>query len=156
MAMTINSPGKIFYTPDVVDVMGRTVWGEARGETDLGKAAVAWVIRNRVMADLHHDGKPDWWGEGVAAVCKKPWQFSCWNPDDPNASKCAKVDVDTDAVFARCLTIAARVLEGEEPDPTGGATHYCRFDSWPRWRRDAEPEQYRERIGAHVFYRLEG
>ena len=62
------------------DILARTLWGEARGESLAGQIAVAWTIRNRVK-----DGKDkSWWGEGYASVCQKPYQFSCWNRNDPN------------------------------------------------------------------------
>ncbi|CAF0809757.1 unnamed protein product, partial [Didymodactylos carnosus] len=35
-------------TADEIDVLTRTVWGEARGESEEGQAAVAHVILNRV------------------------------------------------------------------------------------------------------------
>jgi len=66
------------------DILARTLWGEMRGEGVAGQIAVAWSIRNRVEMDLHNDGKPDWWGEGYAGVCRKPYQFSCWNKSDLN------------------------------------------------------------------------
>jgi spore germination cell wall hydrolase CwlJ-like protein len=48
------------------DILARTLWGEARGETLAGQIAVAWTIRNRV-----NDGKDkSWWGEGYAGVCQ--------------------------------------------------------------------------------------
>ena len=34
------------------DILARTLWGEARGETLAGQIAVVWTIRNRV-----NDGK---------------------------------------------------------------------------------------------------
>ncbi|AZD06253.1 Cell wall hydrolase [Pseudomonas chlororaphis] len=62
------------------DLLARTLWGEARGEGLAGQIAVAWTIRNRV-----NDGKAkSWWGEGYAGVCQAPYQFSCWNKNDPN------------------------------------------------------------------------
>lgn len=62
------------------DILARTLWGEARGEGLAGQIAVAWTIRNRV-----NDGKAkSWWGEGYAGVCQAPYQFSCWNKNDPN------------------------------------------------------------------------
>ncbi len=67
-----------------IDVLARTIWGEARGEGIAGQIAVGWCIRNRVEMDLHNDGRPDWWGEGYEGVCRAPWQFSCWNKNDPN------------------------------------------------------------------------
>lgn len=33
-----------------IDILARTIYGEARGETDLGKMAVASVILNRYKA----------------------------------------------------------------------------------------------------------
>ncbi|CAF3868537.1 unnamed protein product [Rotaria magnacalcarata] len=35
-----------------IDVVTRTVYGEARGESKDGQAAVAWVIRNRAAAGV--------------------------------------------------------------------------------------------------------
>ena len=32
-----------------METFARTIWGEARGESEEGQAAVAWVMRNRVM-----------------------------------------------------------------------------------------------------------
>ena len=41
------------------DILARSLWGEARGESLAGQIAVAWTIRNRV-----NDGKTkSWWGE---------------------------------------------------------------------------------------------
>ena len=63
-----------------LDILARTLWGEARGESLAGQIAVAWTIRNRV-----NDGNAkSWWGEGYVGVCQKPYQFSCWNKNDPN------------------------------------------------------------------------
>lgn len=35
-----------------IDVLARTIWGEARGEGLAGQIAVGWCIRNRVEADV--------------------------------------------------------------------------------------------------------
>lgn len=62
------------------DILARTLWGEARGESLAGHIAVAWTIRNRV-----NDGRAkSWWGEGYTGVCQKPYQFSCWNKNVTN------------------------------------------------------------------------
>ncbi|CAF1547856.1 unnamed protein product, partial [Rotaria sordida] len=42
---------------DEVDVLTRTVYGEARGESEDGQAAVAWVIMNRVAAGHLYMGR---------------------------------------------------------------------------------------------------
>ena len=55
--------------------LARTVYGEARGESDQGRAAVAHVVLNRFRSDK-------WFSAGtIEAVCRKPSQFSCWNND---------------------------------------------------------------------------
>lgn len=46
-----------------------TLYGEARGEPLLGQLAAGCSMRNRVRADLNHDGKPNnWWGNTFAEV----------------------------------------------------------------------------------------
>ena len=135
-----------------LDTLARTLWAEARGEGVAGMEAVAAVIINRVNADLGKDGKPDWWGEGVTAVCRRPWQFSCWNMDDPNRDKLVSV-TSKDQWFAHAIEIARRAIAGGLPDPTGGADHYCTAAVAPHtsWAMGKTPTA---RIGRHLFYRL--
>lgn len=133
-----------------IDTLARTIWGEARGEGVQGMEAVAAVVMNRVNADLGNDGKPDWWGEGVEAVCKKPFQFSCWNFDDPNRDKIIAISAD-DPWFRHAREIAQQAIAGELPDITGGASHYCRSDLLPSWVKDKKPTVI---IGRHSFYKL--
>ena len=143
------------YSPADLDTMARTVWAEARGEGQKGMEAVAWVIRNRLETpgwwSRHPDAIPD---DTIAAVCREPWQFSCWNPRDPNLPKLLAV-TDMDRHFAAALAIIRGVLAGEPTDPTNGADHYL-VTSWiPRtpWAK-ANPGRVRARIGAHTFYHL--
>lgn len=135
-----------------IDTLARTIWGEARGEGVAGMEAVAAVIMNRVNADLGNDGKPDWWGEGVEGVCRKPWQFSCWLLDDPNLDKLLSV-TSKDPWFAHAIEIAKRAIKGELEDPTNGASHYCTAAVADKtaWAKGKTPVA---RIGAHLFFRL--
>ena len=41
------------------DILARSLYGAARGESLAGQISVAWSIRNRVELDLHYDGKPE-------------------------------------------------------------------------------------------------
>lgn len=137
-----------------IEVLARTAFGEARGEGDAGLIGVMWCIRNRVDADLGNDGKPDWWGEGYEGVCLKPKQFSCWNLSDPNRAKLLAVD-DSNDLFRHIKDLAGRVIRGEVPDPTNGATHYLTrglFLSAPsdHWCHSKPPCA---QIGQHVFFR---
>ena len=102
------------------DILARTLWGEARGESLAGQIAVAWTIRNRV-----NDGKEkSWWGEGYAGVCQKPYQFSCWNRNDPNFAYLSGAKPIPFREFAQAQIAADQVMACKVPDPTGGATHY--------------------------------
>lgn len=129
-----------------VDVLARTLWGEARGEPVRGREAVAAVVMNRV-ARAARTGRY-WWGASVIEVCRRPWQFSCWNANDPNAAKCAAITVE-DRNFRICLRIARRAIAGVIDDPTSGATHYHRRGLLPPWARGRAPSA---EIGEHLFY----
>lgn len=134
-----------------IEWTARIVWGEARGEGLDGMHAVTNVIQNRVDTDLFNDDKPDWWGEGHVDVVTKPWQFSAYNPGDPNRTKLENVG-DDDTRFATAIELAARSVRGDLPDITGGATHYHTLDLFPRpaWVAVATPTV---RIGNHQFYK---
>lgn len=144
------------YNPlDDLDVMALTVWAEARGESVKGQTAVAWVIKNRYL-------NPRWWSRNkdaipddtIAAVCKDPWQFSCWNPNDPNRAR-----LENPATLMRPDVLAIRglcecVLKDEIPDPTKRSDHYCttkiaRHTNWAKGRKPVAM------IGQHLFYRIE-
>jgi cell wall hydrolase len=128
-----------------LDVLARTVWGEARGEGRPGMEAVACVIRNRA---LH----PRWWGDDIPSVCRHPWQFSCWNANDPNLPKLRTVDA-SDPTFAQALTVARAAATGQLLDPTGGAdSYYAEGIPAPAWAARAT---FTKQIGRHLFFRME-
>ncbi len=130
-----------------VDVLARTIYGEARGELVRGKEAVAAVVINRVRRARARGGQ-FWWGNDIESVCLKPYQFSCWNPGDPNRSKIEAVGRDN-RVFQSCLRVARRAVSGTLKDPTGGATHYHVNSIFPPWARG---KAACAEIGAHHFY----
>lgn len=125
-----------------IDLMARTVWGEARGEGLRGMQAVANVIMNRKNAGM-------WYGRTVEDVVLKPYQFSCWNENDPNYSKIQKV-TESDPAFENAKGLAKLAYEGDLLDITGGATHYHRAGTTPNW---ASSMQETTIIGNHIFYR---
>ena len=133
---------------EALDVMSRTVYGEARGEGWLGKIAVCHVILNRVKLD-------GWMGHSIEDVCLKASQFSCWNDDDPNRAKCEAASLDDHAQLRECLAACAAACFDLVSDPTSGCTHYMtvmrREEGWPHhWGEPREPDI---RIGTHFFYR---
>ncbi len=129
-----------------VDLLARTIYGEARGEDVRGKEGVAAVVMNRVREARKRSRH--WWGNTVEEVCLQPYQFSCWNAGDPNREPVLSVDPQ-DPVFQVCLRIARRAVAGVLKDPTGGATHYHAENVEPVWSVGREPSAI---IGRHRFY----
>ena len=121
-------------------VMIRTVIGEARGEGAAGKAAVAWVIRNRFRSGR--------FALTLAGVCLARKQFSCWNSDDPNRQVCADFDENSE-VYKQVEVIVDGVLSDSATDPTANSTHYCTRNLNPPW---AEGHQPVVEIGNHKFF----
>ncbi|MDY1047193.1 cell wall hydrolase [Pseudomonas coleopterorum] len=136
------------HIQQVHDVVARTLWGEARGEGIRGQIAVAWVIRNRVQ-----DAQPrSWWGEGYIGVCRKPWQFSCWNLRDPNYPFVSGARPIPPAQLAQALAVAEQVVAGQVADPTSGATHYhaTHLSPPPAWTKGATRTVV---LGGHAFFK---
>ncbi len=69
-----------------INILAKTLYGEARGEGLSGLEAVANTIINRVNTAKAKGGR-FWWGNDIISVCQKPYQFSCWNKKDPNRKK---------------------------------------------------------------------
>jgi len=129
-----------------VDVLARLLWGECRGELLRGQVAVACVVLNRVA-----DGR---FGRGIKGVCLRPWQFSCFNANDPNLP--LLIQPPKFAPFEQCEIVAQLGLDHLLVDPTGGATHYFNPSvvkgGWPAsWDKDRMVNC--GRIGRHVFLR---
>jgi spore germination cell wall hydrolase CwlJ-like protein len=131
-----------------LDTLARTAWGEARGERLSGLQAVINVIMNRQAVSLQQGGF--WWGTGVTEICRKPYQFSCWNHSDPNLQKLLLVTPETSLPFRIALDLAEKALAGELEDITIQSTHYHTASIKPKW---AEGQEIRCKIGSHVFYR---
>lgn len=137
-----------FYRDMEIDVLARTIWGEARGEGSIGMQAVACVVLNRVAVSRRFGGY--WWGNSIIQVCQKPFQFSCWNKDDANYKKVVSITED-DVHFATAKRIARRAILGFVSDPTYGATHYHTRLINPKWAKGQRPSTI---LGQHVFYNL--
>ena len=105
------------------------------------KRAVAWTIRNRAQ-------NPSWWGSGYADVILKPYQFSSFNSNDPNATKLPR---PSDPSWLNSMQAAKEAWWNQGPDPTGNATHY--FDDSipkPSWTASMTPTL---KVGKLNFYR---
>lgn len=135
-----------------IDTLARTLYGEARGEDRQGKIAVACVVINRVkkrkMAGYRIIGGVK--TPTIDATCLKPWQFSCWNKNDPNREKCLNVTT-SNTKFAECLEIATLAVNDKLTDITKGATHYYnpKACAQPRWAYGKKPCAV---VGHHLFF----
>jgi len=134
-----------------IDVLARTIYGEARGEYGRPDGGIASLIcvGNVVMNRL---AKMSWFGRSVREVCQKPWQFSCWNYGDVNRHIIEQVDAG-DGVFKVCKDVAYQVAHALWPDLTGGCDHYysALLKSPPKWAVGKPPKF---RIGRHLFFNL--
>ncbi len=144
-------------------VMALLLCGEARGEQDAGgrlesvaMAAVYWTVKNR-------RGRSRWVNLSLREIALQPWQFSCFNRNDPNREKLLDLWRTDPVSWERADTVCDLVETGY-PDPTGGATHYCTANLWgkaaqagqrPQWYHVSEISSGRTRktveIGSHVF-----
>lgn len=144
----VHPAARELYTDLEIDVMARTLWGEARNEGTAGMQAVACVILNRIKTARALGGY--WWGHNIIEVCHKPYQFSCWNKTDPNYRKLLAV-TDDNIHFATAKRISRRAVLGFIDDPTYGADHYHTKAVAPYWSQGKTPTNV---IGQHVFFKL--
>lgn len=127
-----------------IDTLLRTIYGEARGEGRPGMIAVANVVMNRLNSDV------TWWGTDVYSICRKPWQFSCWNQNDPNRQLIQ--NLSSGVLYDMCKEIATMAVDNELPDTTNGATSYYAesMPEPPKWAIGMTPCA---KIGHQLFFR---
>ena len=117
--------------------LAENIYFEARGESNLGQMAVAWVTLNRVQDPNFPN-----------TICEVVWedgQFS-WTHD-------GKSDKPTDPIaWMDAQTIAWLVYNTQDKqfDPTDGATMFHANYVKPKWRKEYEQTS---RIDNHVFYK---
>jgi hypothetical protein len=131
------------------DMMVRAVLGEAANQSDLGKAAVAHVILNRVRS-------PKFAGDTPTDVILQKNQFEPFNPG-PTRARIMAIK-PSDPAYQRAARIVDAVASGA-PDPTGGATNFANVQT-VRDRNGGSvgnhtwinPANATATIGAHTFF----
>lgn len=132
-------------THDELDLMTRTLWGEARSQSDAEIAAIANVVVNRVVSPR--------WPSTFEGVLKDPGQFAVWSDGDPNRPLMVRLrteDISYQRVFSIALDVVSQRYLGYT-DPTRGMTHYHHGDDPPYWAASAISAI---QIGDARFYRL--
>jgi spore germination cell wall hydrolase CwlJ-like protein len=118
-----------------------TLYGEARGESSYGVAAVADTIRNRMRSRLFPN---TYYG-----VVTQPYQFSCiHNRTDLFANIKVLNNIDKRDLI-RLVSVAHRTINGSMKKMTYNALFYHATNIHPKWADD-----YNElgKVGHHVFY----
>ena len=140
---------------NAVEILGLTLFGEARNEGLDGRAAVAHTANNRSLTR----------GHSVDERCLQKSQYSCWftyggavNHERlmALARKVMKREsLGSDAaLFNECKWIAAGVIGGQLVDRTKGSTHYLTSSLFfspncPAWAKEKPAVAV---VGAHMFF----
>ena len=93
------------------DLLRLCIWREARGEIYMAKRGVAHVVHNRSLTAA-------WWNHHMAHILANvilyPYQFSSFNPRDPNETKWPE---DDDPAFVDATRIADALIAGYRRGP---------------------------------------
>jgi Cell Wall Hydrolase len=158
--------GTLVVNENDLDVIVRTVIGEAALEPDEGKIAVIWVIMNRAVQNVSWYG-----GNNVADVSLHKskrkttngrtittWQFEPWM-----SRKDDLWDISKDSkLYKHVRSLAIGCFSSKFNDPTNGATHFLEPTIVTKRREEAGlgstlPEWARGssnlKVGNHVFFR---
>ena len=140
----------VVVDPLELNCMALNIYHEARGESDIGRLAVANVTMNRV----NHRRYPD----TICGVVQQGIHYTNWKGNRmPKRHKCQfswYCDGKADTVFenrawANSLDLALEVMMGMHGDITQGATHYYNPDKAdPSW---AQQYAMTAQHGNHVF-----
>jgi spore germination cell wall hydrolase CwlJ-like protein len=121
---------------EAITCLSRTIYWEAKGESDADMEGVADVVMNR----LGHEGFPD----KVCAVVKqgsekKACQFSWWCDKRSDQA-------DDESIYATAKEIARKALNKQLPDRTRGAMYFHDRNVKPEWAKKyiktAETEKF--------------
>ena len=106
------------------------MFGEARGESDVGKVAVAYTAINR-KADPNYP-------KTICQIMKQPAQYQFLDYGMPTQTQIAYLE-----------PLAKAILERRVSDPTNGAKWYHTRKVKPIW---AKQKDIKIALGNHIFY----
>jgi len=118
------------------------IYFEARGEPELGQAAVAQVILNRVRAPAYPD-----------TICGVVYQNMSWRNRCQFSFACDGISnrVLSRPAWRSAVRIARQVTDGDIwLEDVGDSTHYYADYVSPGWAKRMKKV---DKIGAHIFYR---
>jgi len=106
------------------------MFGEARGEPDIGKVAVAYTAINR-KADPNY-------AKNICSIMKQPRQYQFIDYGIPSQQQ-----------LAYLMPLAKAILEGRIDDPTRGAKWFHTKNMKPYW---AKNKTIKVAYNNHIFY----
>jgi N-acetylmuramoyl-L-alanine amidase len=136
-----------FKDLDDCQLMGLTIYGEARGESTQGRIAVGSVILERVK-------RGGWFGKTIKTVILLPYQFSCFLQNDPNYKKLLNISnnwetcINNDNALKECYDVSCALIEGRV-QPNIIATHYKTNNCKASWENKMRKVGV---IGNHSFF----
>ncbi len=142
--MTIN---QAFLNLKEDELLALCLYGEARNQGIHGLYAVGLVILNRLRLN-------QWFGNSLKEVILKPYQFSCFNENDPQYEKLLNIAKDFSTSLKESLLLRECFLTAQTLLKCYDATHYfAKHIKPPYWVKD----MYRRgEVGDHIFYKEEG
>lgn len=120
--------------------LSENIFHEARGESLLGQAAVAWVTKNRVESKR--------WPDTYCEVVWQPKQFS-WTLVEPSIELKNKIDIES---WVNAIEVAALVQSGLLDSPVDKATHYLALHKLKRKPKWAKMFKKVAQLDGHTFY----
>jgi spore germination cell wall hydrolase CwlJ-like protein len=127
-----------------LECLARTIYYEARSETEDGQRAVAQVVLNRVRHPAYPASVCGVVNQGAHLRTGCQFTFNC-----DGSLRLAPHGYAWD----RARKIAAEALSGVVYGPVGTATHYHTTAILPYWAKSLTRSAV---VGAHVFYRWRG
>lgn len=134
------------FSDDDVAALAATIYGEARNQNTIGKAAVGYSALTRAnMAGVSVSDAV------YGSVSPKYGQYSFANPKDKNARAVARAPANDPNGWADAVETAKGVLSGSIENPVPGATHYKANYAKAGWAKKAKNLG---KVGGHTFYAL--
>ena len=134
---TKNFDFSVRTTGQELGCLAMNIYHEGRGESSMGRAAIAAVTMNRVRSKRYPDT--------VCEVVWQPQQFS-WTRIAPH-----HFIIKDHKAWEESLVVASLFLQGAQIAEIGNATHYHSVNVQPSW---SESSRLIALVGNHYFYAL--
>ena len=139
---------EVFREWSDLELLAAVIWAEAGGEEFSGKVGVGLTVQTRVF-------HPRWWGHNWREVILCPYQFCCFNPNNPRFKPLSElrffIPKEEKRAYEESQLVAKEIYLGRMADYIGQPTHYHTLNARPLWALSPNI-RYLCRIGKHKFY----